>query len=128
MESTGSPKSNTKQKNGDVKEEENQKLFTHQSSDKEGTPPEIIDTMRLPTQAELEITQETPTTPLQTKQLPGITRGKAILYISLLLIVVLNALTMSYAHFIGPQGWASVISGPVATGNTNPLTIINKEL
>src|SRR5437016_11767784 len=92
MESTGSPKSNTKQKNGDVKEEETQKLFTNQSSDNKGRPPEIIDTMRLPAQVELEITQETPTTPLKAKQLPGITKGKAFLYISLLLIVVLNAL------------------------------------
>src|SRR5438876_7524549 len=128
MESTGSPKSNTKQKNGDVKEEETQKLFTNQSSDNKGTPPEIIDTMRLPAQVELEITQETPTTPLKAKQLPGITKGKAILYISLLLIVVLNALNMSYAHFIGQQGWAFVIAGPVATGNNNPLAIIKKEL
>ena len=174
--------SNMKQKNGDVREEVTENLFTIQSSDKsksleqkpaestgedvnksskdipenakgsqndsyeaiegldtahipaadysivKGPPPEIIDTIRLPRQAELEITQETPTTPLKAKQLPGITSGKAILYISLLLIVVLNALNMSYAHFIGPQGWAFVIAGPVATGNNNPLAIIKKEL
>jgi len=127
MESTSSPKSNTKQKKGDVGEEVTQKLFTFQSSD-QSSKPEIIDTMRLPTQAELEITQETPTTPLKANQRPGITRAKAILYISLLLIIVLNALNMSYAHFIGPQGWAFVISGPATTGNDNPLTIIKKEL
>ena len=46
----------------------------------EDIPLEIIDTMRLPAQAENEITQETPTTPLKAKQRPGITRGKAILY------------------------------------------------
>jgi beta-N-acetylhexosaminidase len=44
------------------------------------------------------------------------------------LIVVLNALYLSYAHFIGPQGWAFVIGGPATTGNDNPLAIINKEL
>jgi len=93
----------------------------------EDTPLEIIDTMRLPAQAEIGVTQETPTIPLKTKQRPGITRGKATLYIALLLIVVLNALNMSYAHFIGPQGWAFVIGGPV-TGNDNPLAIIKKEL
>ena len=92
------------------------------------TRSEIIDTMRLPAQAEIEITQETPTTPLQAKPRSAITRGKAILYISLLLIVVLNALNMSYAHFIGPQGWAFVIAGPVTSGNDNPLAIIKKEL
>ena len=93
----------------------------------EDTPLEIIDTMRLPAQAEIGVTQETPTIPLKTKQRPGITRGKATLYIALLLIVVLNTLNMSYAHFIGPQGWAFVIGGPV-TGNDNLLAIIKKEL
>src|SRR5690348_10719248 len=39
----------------------------------EDTPLEIIDTMRLPAQAEIEITQETPTTTLTAKQRPGIT-------------------------------------------------------
>ena len=185
MESTSSPMSNTRKQNGDDGEEVTQKLFTIQSSDKNGmleqkpaestaknvnqsskdipklksesannsqndafdeidrletanipaldhseedTSLEIIDTMRLPAQAEIEITQETPTTTLTTKQRPGITRGKATLYIALLLIVVLNALNMSYAHFIGPQGWAFVIGGPVSTGNDNPLAIIKKEL
>src|SRR6266480_1827239 len=93
----------------------------------EDTPLEIIDTIRSPAQAEIGVTQETPTIPLNTKQRPGITRGKATLYIALLLIVVLNALNMIYAHFIGPQGWAFVIGGPV-TGNDNPLAIIKKEL
>jgi len=92
------------------------------------TPPERIDTIRLPAQAEIETTQEIPTTPLNAKQRSDITRGKAILYISLLLIVALNALNMSYAHFIGPQGWAFVVGGPVSTANDNPLAIIKKEL
>ncbi len=130
MESTSSPKSKRKLQNGDDREEVTQKLFTIQTSDytqTEDTPLEIIDTMRLPAQAEIGVTQETPTIPLKTKQRPGITRGKATLYIALLLIVVLNALNMSYAHFIGPQGWAFVIGGPV-TGNDNPLAIIKKEL
>src|SRR5438093_878145 len=52
----------------------------------ENTLLEIIDTIKLPAQAEMGITQETPTTPLKAKQRPGITRGKAILYTSLLLI------------------------------------------
>src|SRR6266480_5885346 len=130
MESTSSPKSKRKLQNGDDREEVTQKLFTIQTSDyiqTEDTPLEIIDTMRLPAQAEIAVTQETPTIPLKTKQRPGITRGKATLYIALLLIVVLNTLNMSYAHFIGPQGWAFVIGGPV-TGNDNPLAIIKKEL
>ena len=92
------------------------------------TTSDITDTMRLPVQAEFEITQETTITPLKAKQRSDITRGKAILYISLLLIVVLNALILSYAHSIGHQGWAFVVGGPVSTGNENPLAIIKQEL
>ena len=94
----------------------------------EDTPIEIIDTFKLPAQAEMGITQDTPTTPLKTQQRPGITRGKAILYTSLLLIVVLNAVYAGYAQFIGPQGWAFIIGGPATTDNGNPLAIIKKEL
>ena len=169
MESTSSPRSNTKQQNRDDGEEVTQKLFTIQSSAKrdnleqkpvetttedveeiqessndlpesikkpqkdsneaieeldtahitavdnstvKDTPAEIIDTVRLPAQAEIQKTLETPTSVLKTKQRQGITRGRAILYISLLLIVVLNALNLSYAQFIGPQGWSFVIGGP----------------
>jgi len=97
-------------------------------SEAEDTPIEIIDTFKLPAQAEMGITQDTPTTLLKTQQRPGIPRGKSILYISLLIIVVLNALNLGYAQFIGPQGWAFVIGGPVTTGNDNPLAIIKKEL
>jgi beta-N-acetylhexosaminidase len=98
------------------------------SSNVKDTPLERIDTFKLSAQADMEITQETPTTPLKTKHRPGITRGKAILYASLLLIVALNALNAGYAHFIGPQGWAFVIGGPATTDNGNPLDIIKKEL
>ncbi len=89
---------------------------------------EAIDTLRLSAQAKDEITQDTPTVILKANQQSGISRGKAILLISLLLIVVLSAFNASYAHFIGPQGWAFVIGGPASTGNESPLALINKEL
>jgi beta-N-acetylhexosaminidase len=92
------------------------------------TSVEIIDTASLPTQAEVQEKLETPIAALKTKQRQSITKGKAILYISLLLIVVINALNLSYAQFIGPQGWSFVIGGPGNTGNDNPLAIIRKEL
>ena len=98
------------------------------NSNVKDTSVEIIDTARLPAQSEIQKTLETPTSVLKTKQRQGITRGRAILYISLLLIVVLNALNLSYAQFIGPQGWSFVIGGPGNTGNNNPLAIIKKEL
>ncbi len=97
-------------------------------SEAEDTQLERSDTLKFPAQAEIGVTQETPTTPLKTKQRPGITRGKAILYASLLLIVVLNAVYAGYAQFIGPQGWAFVIGGPATTDNGNPLAIIKNEL
>ena len=92
------------------------------------TSAELFDTALTPAQAEVEKTLETPTIALKTSQRQPISRGKAILYISLLLIVVLNALNLSYAQFIGPQGWAFVIGGPGNTVNDNPLAIIKKEL
>ena len=102
------------------------------NSNVKDTSAEAFDTSRLPAQTEIEKTPETPTMALKTNQrqsvTKGITRGKAILYISLLLIVVLNALNLSYAQFIGPQGWAFVIGGPGNTGTDNPLAIIKKEL
>ncbi len=103
-------------------------IFAVDYSSIKDTSPETIDTIRLPTQGEIKITQETPTTILKAKQQPRITKGRAILYISLLLIVALNALNSSYAQFIGPQGWAFVIAGPIKNGNDNPLDIIKKEL
>src|SRR6266566_5292662 len=68
------------------------------------------------------------TTPLKVSERTGITRGKAILCVGLLLMLVLNAINASYAQFIGPQGWSFVIGGPANTDNSNPLTIIKKEL
>ncbi len=92
------------------------------------TPKEVIDTLKMPAYAEIDRIPETPTMRLKTQQMPGITRGKAILLISLLLIVVLNAANAGYAQFIGPQGWAFVIWGPANANESNPLTIIKKEL
>src|SRR5690349_6601490 len=98
------------------------------SSTQDDMQPEAIDTLRLSTQAKDETTHVTPTAILKTNQQSGMSRDKAILSISLLLIIVLNALNASYAHFIGPQGWAFVIGGPTSAGNDNPLAIIKKEL
>ncbi len=68
------------------------------------------------------------TTPLKVSERTGITRGKAILCVGLLLMLVLNALNASYAQFIGPQGWAFVIGGPANEDNNNPLNSIESEL
>ncbi|HEX9134182.1 MAG TPA: glycoside hydrolase family 3 N-terminal domain-containing protein, partial [Ktedonobacteraceae bacterium] len=94
----------------------------------EGTPLEVIDTLKMPAHAETGSMPETPTIPLKTQQKPGMTRGKALLLAGLLLIVVLNAVNAGYAQFIGPQGWAFVIGGPANTDESNPITIIKKEL
>jgi beta-N-acetylhexosaminidase len=158
MESAGPPTSNRKQQCREIGEEETQKLSIVQSSGKTGTLEcgpadstetdtsvsakdspeaasvsqhdsfEAIDTLKMPAYAEITTTPETPTIPLQAQQQAGITRGKAILIAGLLLMLVLNASNASYAQFIGPQGWSFVIGGPANTDNSNPLTIIKKEL
>ncbi len=92
------------------------------------TPVEVLDTVKLPAHAETGTMPGTPTIPLETQHQPGMTRGKALILAGLLLIVVLNALNTGYAQFIGPQGWAFVIGGPATTDESNPITIIKKEL
>lgn len=94
----------------------------------EDAPIEVIDTLKMPAQAGIERTLETPTIPLKTQQRPGMTPGKAILLASLLLIVILNAANAGYAQFIGPQGWAFVIGGPANTNDSNPLAIVKNKL
>src|SRR5260221_13967606 len=70
----------------------------------------------------------TPIMPVKTTRQTGITRGKALLGIGLLLIVFLSAINTGYAQFIGPQGWAFVIGGPASAGNNNLLANMNNEL
>jgi beta-N-acetylhexosaminidase len=118
----------TQSQNESIEALETARIPTTYTSTQEDMQPETIDTLRLSAQAKDEITHDTPTAILKTNQQPGISRGKAILSISLLLIIVLSAFNASYAHFIGPQGWAFVIGGPAATGNDNPLAFIKKEL
>jgi beta-N-acetylhexosaminidase len=103
-------------------------MLAVEQTEAEDTPLEAIDTLKMPAHAEIDSMPETPTIPLKTQQRPGMTRGKALLLASLLLIVVLNAVNAGYAQFIGPQGWAFVIGGPSNTDDSNPLAIIKKEL
>jgi len=105
-------------------------LLEHEKPGKKAdhTRLEVIDTLRIPAMADIATMPEIPTTPLKTLQQTGITRGKAVVCVALLLILVLNAVYAGYAQFIGPQGWAFVIGGPANTGTNNLLTSINNEL
>ncbi|GAC1567487.1 MAG: hypothetical protein NVS3B14_13690 [Ktedonobacteraceae bacterium] len=58
----------------------------------------------------------------------GITRGKALIGILFLTILVFNALNAGNAQYIGPQGWAFVLGGPDNAGGGNPLAATNNEL
>src|SRR6266480_7417069 len=118
MESARPPMSNRKRQSRDIGEEQ---------TEAEGTPFEAIDTLKVPVHAEIDSLPETPTIPLKSQQRPGMTRGKALLLASLLLIIVLNAVNSGYAQLIGPQGWAFVLGGPANTDDNNPLAIIKKE-
>ncbi len=73
---------------------------------------------------------EHPTLPVQASHptSTAISRGKALLGIAFLLILVFNAINLGYAQFIGPQGWAFVLSGPANAGDPNLLKSIRDKL
>lgn len=55
-------------------------------------------------------------------------RGRAILLATLLLILVFNATTLGFGQFIGAQGWAYILGGPVNTNDPNLLNNIANQL
>ncbi|HEU0004050.1 MAG TPA: glycoside hydrolase family 3 N-terminal domain-containing protein [Ktedonobacteraceae bacterium] len=57
-----------------------------------------------------------------------IPRGKALIGIFLLAIVVFSALNAGYAQFIGSQGWALVLGGSSNANNSNPLDKVKQQL
>ncbi|HEX6482563.1 MAG TPA: glycoside hydrolase family 3 N-terminal domain-containing protein [Ktedonobacteraceae bacterium] len=57
-----------------------------------------------------------------------LSRGKALLLLGLLLMLVINATVAGYAQFIGPQGWAFVLGGSSTTGDMNLLQSINNDI
>src|SRR5215469_5930812 len=87
----------------------------------QGDSREAIDTRKTSATPEMDAMATIPVAPMKAAQQSGITRGKALLGIGLLLVVALSAINTGYAQFIGPQGWAFVIGGPAGTGNNNLL-------
>lgn len=89
------------------------------------------DTARVAAVEQQEV--ELPTLPLAAASRPvttsktAITRGKALIGIVFLAILVFNAVNAGYAQFIGPQGWAFVLGGSNSSGN-NPLDAVRKKL
>ena len=57
-----------------------------------------------------------------------ITRGKALIGILFLAIVVFTASIAGNAQFIGAQGWAFVLGGSSSNNATNPLDAVKKKL
>lgn len=57
-----------------------------------------------------------------------ISRGKALIGILFLAIVVFNAVSAGNAGFIGPQGWAFVLGGSSSSNATNPIDAVKKKL
>jgi len=51
----------------------------------------------------------------------------ALLFIALLCIIVFHSLTSGPSQFVGSQGWAYVLGGPVSSGNANILKDIGKQ-
>lgn len=77
---------------------------------------------------------ELPTRPLVAAPHPviepriAISRGKALIGILFLAIVVFNAINAGNAGFIGTQGWAFVLGGPNNTNATNPIDAVRNKL
>ena len=86
------------------------------------------ETGRVATAGEPE--SELPTRPLAAAFAHGVTisRGKALIGILFLAIVVFNAISAGNAGFIGPQGWAFVLGGSTNTNGSNPLDAVKKKL
>jgi beta-N-acetylhexosaminidase len=57
-----------------------------------------------------------------------ISRGKALIGILFLAIVVFNAINAGNAGFIGAQGWAFVLGGSNNASGSNPLDAVKKKL
>jgi beta-N-acetylhexosaminidase len=70
------------------------------------------------------------TGPARPRPAQGITisRGKALIGILFLAIVVFNAVSAGNAGFIGPQGWAFVLGGSSSSNATNPIDAVKKKL
>ncbi len=82
---------------------------------------------------------ELPTRPYAAASLPplphstieprfAISRGKALIGILFLAIVVFNAINTGNAGFIGTQGWAFVLNGSNNTNATNPIDAVKDKL
>ena len=59
---------------------------------------------------------------------PTLTRGRALLLASFLLVLILNASNLGNTQFIGAQGWAYVLGGPSSSGDSNLLKNIAHQL
>lgn len=53
---------------------------------------------------------------------------KVALFFPLLLIVLFHAISLGATQFAGPQGWASILGGPVTSNDANLLNRINQQL
>ena len=97
-----------------------------------GTGPEAIDTLKLPGMlpgiSGTRSAVDTPVEAGQPVQKGVLSRGKVLLLLGLLLMLVINATIAGYAQFIGPQGWAYVLGGPSTAGDKNLLQTINKDI
>src|SRR6266699_3006146 len=69
-----------------------------------------------------------PVLPMPASQKGALSRGKVLLLLGLLLMLVINATIAGYAQFIGPQGWAYVLGGPSTASGKNLLQTINKDI
>jgi len=88
----------------------------------------LKDTLKLPAITVSGPEQEKPLEPIAPLSRPTLTRGRANLLASLLLVLILNATNLGTTQFIGAQGWAYVLSGSSPNSDPNLLKNIAKLL
>ncbi|HZS78943.1 MAG TPA: glycoside hydrolase family 3 N-terminal domain-containing protein [Ktedonobacteraceae bacterium] len=57
-----------------------------------------------------------------------ISRGKALIVMALLFIVVFQAINAGYAQFLGSQGWGIVLGGPASNGKNDIIAAVKAKL
>lgn len=87
---------------------------------------ESFETQMTPILADQGVAERLPIQSVQKKS-ALIKQKYAILFIALLAIIVFHTLSSGPAQFIGTQGWAYVLGGPVSTGDPNILSGIGKQ-
>ncbi len=113
----------TQEQNGVETPRQPELLITEQEAQPALTPEQDSAETPIERQAVDSVNHSSSTEPARApQQQAGMTRVKAIVLMMVLFILLWQSINNGMAQFIGPQGWAYVLGGPVASSASNPLT------